>query len=312
MRNLLLLLTLIILLTGCSSSKITLDYVFPSKKEKKQYIDSYNLTLKLWDVPFEEIDVKTSYGLAHVIICGPKTGEPVILFHGTDASSTMWFPNVKEFSKDHRVYAIDFPLEAGKSVADRIKLSNKETGIFYNEIFDHFQMKNINLVGVSRGGWMATYLAVQPDNKIKKLILLSPAQTFGGIQNLGKVLSGLVLKLYPSEKSLTKFFKSFSSDPDKIDSLFKNQLFLAYKYGNSKPRLLDMTRFSEKNLRSLKIPVMVLIGDQDIVNDEKIFVKAHKFIPNVETAVIKDAGHFLSIDQSEIINIKVVEFLNKN
>jgi len=167
-------------------------------------------------------------------------------------------------------------------------------------------------VGVSRGGWMATYLAVQPDNKIKKLILLSPAQTFGGIQNLGKVLSGLVLKLYPSEKSLTKFFKSFSSEPDKIDSLFKNQLFLAYKYGNSKPRLLDMTRFSEKNLRSLKIPVMVLIGDQDIVNDEKIFVKAHKFIPNVETAVIKDAGHFLSIDQSEIINIKVVEFLNKN
>ena len=312
MRNLLLLLTLIILLTGCFSSKITLDYVFPSKKEKSQYIDSYNLTLKLWDVPFEEIDVLTSYGLAHVIICGPKTGEPVILFHGTDASSTMWFPNVKEFSKEHRVYAIDFPLEAGKSVANRIKLTNKETGIFYNEIFDHFQMENINLVGVSRGGWMATYLAVQPDNKIKKLILLSPAQTFGGIQNLGKVLSGLVLKLYPSEKSLTKFFKSFSSEPDKIDSLFKNQLFLAYKYGNSKPRLLDMTRFSEKNLRSLKIPVMVLIGDQDIVNDEKIFVKAHKFIPNVETAVIKDAGHFLSIDQSEIINIKVVEFLNKN
>jgi pimeloyl-ACP methyl ester carboxylesterase len=126
------------------------------------------------------------------------------------------------------------------------------------------------------------------------------------------VLSGLVLKLYPSEKSLTKFFKSFSFNPDKIDNLFKNQLFLAYKYGNSKPRLLDMTRFSEKNLRSLKIPVMVLIGDQDIVNNEKIFVKAHKFIPNVETAVIKDAGHFLSIDQSEIINIKVVEFLNKN
>ena len=73
-----------------------------------------------------------------------------------------------------------------------------------------------------------------------------------------------------------------------------------------------MLQFSDKDLRSLKIPVLVLIGDHDIVNSEKIFKKAHKLLPNVETAVIKDAGHFLSIDQSEIVNKKVVEFLDKN
>ncbi|TDE27252.1 alpha/beta hydrolase [Flavobacterium ranwuense] len=312
MRNLPLLLIFILLSSGCSSYKVSEDYVFPSKKDKALYIKSYNQTLKLWDIPFEETDVMTSYGMAHIIISGPKNGEPVILFHGTDASSSMWFPNIKEFSKRYRVYGIDFPLEAGKSVTNCIKLSNKETADFYNEIFEHFQMKNINLVGVSRGGWMATYLAVQPDNKIKKIVLLSPAQTFGGIENIWKVLTALNLKLFPSPKSLMKFFNAFSYYPDKIDSIFKEQLYLAYKYGNSKPRLLNMVRFSDKDLRSLKIPVLVLVGDHDIVNSEKIFVKAHKLIPNVETAVIRDAGHFLSIDQSEIINKKVVEFLNKN
>lgn len=312
MRNLPLLLFFIFLLSDCSGYKIAPDYVFNSIHKKALYIKSYDETLKLWEVPFEEMDVTTSYGIAHIIISGPKTGEPLVLFHGTDASSTMWFPNVKEFSKEYRVYAIDFPLEAGKSLSNCIRLTNKQTAGFYNELFKHFRMENINLLGVSRGGWMVTYLALQPSNAIKKLVLLSPAQTFGGISNLGKVLSAINLKMFPSPKSTNRFFKAFSYYPDEINPVFKNQLYLAYKYGNSKPRLLNMMPFSKKELKSLKIPVLVLIGDHDIVNKEKIFIKAHRFIPNVKTAVIKDAGHFISIDQSEITNKKVVEFLNKN
>ena len=312
MRNFSFLSPILFLFLGCSGFKIVPDYVFDSTNKKELYVKSYNETLKLWNVPFEETDVVTNYGIAHVIISGPKKGEPLVLFHGTDASSSMWYPNVKDFSKEYRVYAIDFPLEAGKSVSNCIKLNNKQTAVFYDAIFKHFQMENINLLGVSRGGWMVTYLALQPNNKIKKIILLSPAQTFGGVANLGKVLTGINLKMFPSPKSTDKFFDAFSYYPDKVNSVFKNQLYLAYKYGNSKPRLLDMMPFSKKELKSLKIPVLILIGDHDIVNSEKIFVKAHKYIPNVETAVLQDAGHFLSIDQSENTNKIVVEFLNKN
>jgi pimeloyl-ACP methyl ester carboxylesterase len=224
----------------------------------------------------------------------------------------MWLPNIKEFSKDYRVYAIDFPLETGKSVSNRIKLSNKQTGIFYNEIFKHFQIKNINLLGISRGGWMAAYLALQPGNDIKKLVLLSPAQTFGGIKNLGKVLTAINLKIFPGPKSLEKFFNAFSYYPENINQVFKEQLLYAYKYGNSKPRLLNMTQFSKKELKTLKIPVLVLIGDHDIVNGEKILIKAKKILPDVETDIVTNAGHFMTSDQTDTINKKVLEFLNKN
>lgn len=311
MRNFLFLSLIFFSLLGCSSNKITPYYVFDSTDKKALFINSYNNTLKLWDVQFEEIDVETNYGIAHVVMAGPKTGEPLVLFHGTDASSTMWFPNVKEFSKDHRVYAIDFPLEAGKSVSNRIKLTNKQTALFYNEVFNHFQMKDINLLGISRGGWLVMYLALQPYIAVKKIVLLSPAQTFGNVQNVGKVLSGVNLKMFPSEKSTNRFFKAFSYYPDKINADFKEQLYLAYKYGNSRPRLLTMWPFSKKKLESLQIPVLVMIGDHDVVNGEEIFVKVHKYIPNAETAVIKDAGHFLSMDQPEIVNKKIVKFLNE-
>lgn len=310
MRNFTFFVLIIFSFLSCSSSKIAPYYIFDSPEKKAIYIKSYNKTLELFDVPFEEIDIKTSYGTAHIITCGPKTGEPLVLFHGTDASSTMWFPNVKELSKEYRVYAIDFPLEAGKSISNRMKLSNKQTSLFYTEVFNHFQMKNINLLGISRGGWLVTYLAVHnPD--VKKLVLLSPAQTFGQVENLGKALSGLNLKIFPSTKSNDKFFKAFSYYPEKINPLFKNQLYLAYKYGNSRPRLLNMWPFSKKELESIKIPVLILIGDHDIINSEKTLIKAQKYLPNVETGVIKDAGHFLSMDQPENTNKIIIEFLTK-
>ena len=294
---------------SCSSSKIKPDYVFLTQGEKKKYIKSYDATLKLWKTPFEEVDVKTTYGKAHVIISGPKNGPTLVLFHGTDASSTMWYPNIQEFSKIYRVYAIDYPLEAGKSKSNRVKLSHNESAKFYTQVFEHFNMKNINLLGISRGGWVATYLAMQPKIEITKLVLLSPAQTFGSIKNFGKVLSGLQLKAFPSQKSLNRFFNAFSYKPNEVDSLFKNQLYFAYKYGNSKPRMLSMIPFSKKELQSLKIPVLVLIGDHDIVNGEKSLVKARKYLPNVQTEIIQNAGHFLSIDEAEVVNQKVMSFL---
>jgi len=311
MRYLSLLFAILFLATGCSATKKSLDYVFPSAEGKAAYLQSYNQTLSLIDIPLEEVDVQTNYGIAHVIVSGPKSGEPVILFHGMDASSTMWFPNIKELSRQYRVYAIDFPLEAGKSVACGNKLTNKQIAIFYNEVFDYFKLKDINLVGASRGGWMATYLALQPRNKIKKIVLLSPAQTFGGLKKPFKVLTAVTLKLFPSQKKLDLFFNAFSVYPNQIDNAYKQQFYLANTNAKSRPRFINMLRFSKKELNSLKIPVLVLIGDHDIVNGLKSLERVPKLIPDAEFALIKNAGHFLSIDQAEIINTKIVDFLNK-
>lgn len=257
------------------------------------------------------MDVATSFGTAHVIMAGPINGDPLVLLHGTDASSTMWFPNISAFSKTHRIYAIDYPMEAGKSVSNKKRLSNDDALAFYGEVFDHFKMKNISLAGVSRGGWVATSIALHQKERISKLILLSPAQTFNGMKNTVKVLSALKLKVFPSRRNSNQFFENFSHHPEKIDAVFQKQLYFAYKYGRSKPGLLRMGKFSEEELSSLKIPVLILIGDHDIVNGEELFTKAHRLLPNVETAMIKDAGHFLSIDQFDVVNKKVVDFLNK-
>jgi pimeloyl-ACP methyl ester carboxylesterase len=303
---------LFLFLVSCASSKKAKfdDYVFKTKNEKETYISSYNKSLKLWDIPYTEENIPTSLGTAHVIMAGPKTAKALVLLHGMDASSTMWYPNIKALAKNHRIYAIDFLMEPNKSTLTGKPLSADEIVIWYNEIFSHYKLKKFDIVAASRGGWIATLLAIQKENNIDKIALLSPAQTFKFIDKVGKTTTALMLKLFPSEKKFGKTLNTFSTHPEKISSVYKRQFYLANKYAKSNSSMLKMTPFSDKELESISNPVLVLIGDHDVINSDESLERAQKYLPNVKTKKITDAGHFLSIDQSKIVNEAVVDFLN--
>lgn len=310
-KKLLFILVLCLLFVGCASSKKAKfdDYIFHTKKEKEIYISSYNKSLKLWGIPYVEEDIKTSYGTAHVVIAGPKNGKELVLLHGMDASSTMWYPNIKSLTKNHRVYAIDFLMEPGKSTLTSKPLSSKEIVIWYNEIFSYYKLKNFDIVAASRGGWIATLLASQKQNSIDKIVLLSPAQTFKFIDKVGKTTSALLLKLFPSEKKFGKTLNTFSSHPEKISPVYKRQFYLANKYAKSNSTMFKMHPFSDDELKAIDNPVLVLIGDHDVINSEESLERADKYLTKSKTKIIKDAGHFLTIDQYQNINEEIVTFL---
>lgn len=313
MSKFLLQLLALLLLFGCSSSKKEKfdDYIFQTKKEKKIYIDSYNNALKLWDIPYLEENIKTSCGTAHIIIAGPKNSKKLVLLHGMDASSTMWYPNIKALTKNHQVYAIDFLMEPNKSTLTSKPLSKEEIVIWYNEIFNHYKLKDFDIVAASRGGWIATLLATQQNNSIDKIVLLSPAQTFEFIDKVGKSSAALFLKLFPAERKFNKTLKAFSTHPEKISPVYKKQFYLANKYAKSNASMLQMLPFSDEDLKSITNPILVLIGDRDVINSEKSVERAQEFLLKSKTKIIKDAGHFLSIDQSKEVNETIISFLKQ-
>jgi pimeloyl-ACP methyl ester carboxylesterase len=298
------------LVTSCASKKAKFeDYVFKTKSEEQKYQTAYNKSLKLWEIPYTEEDVKTSFGTAHVIIAGPKNGKDLVLLHGMDASSTMWYPNIKVLAKNHRIYAIDFIMEPNKSHLTAKPLSSEDILVYYNEIFSYYKLKKFDIIGASRGGWIATLLATQKPNSIDKIVLLSPAQTFKFIDKVGKTTSALMLKLFPSEKKFGKTLSTFSTHPEKISPVYKRQFYLANKYAKSNSSMFKMHPFSDKELLLIQNPVLVIIGDKDVINSEESLERAQKYLANSKTKIIKDAGHFLTIDQPKITNDAVINFL---
>lgn len=288
--------------------------VFKSRYAQRIYLRAYDLALKgLWGVPYDEKDIKTIYGNAHVIISGPANAQPLVLLHGMNASSTMWYPNVKDFSKTYRVYCIDFILEPGKSLSYGKIESTEDIVKWFDEVFDQLKINNFSIVGASRGGWLAMHLKLHAKHHITKIALLSPAQTFTWIKPKRQVLANIFFTMYPRRPHLRKVMQTLTFNVDQISQLYYNQYFIAVAKTKTKTNksLLAMKPFSEDELKSLKIPVLVLIGDHDIINNKDGLQRAKDFIPDVQAEIVKETSHFLSFDRPQVIDKKVLDFLEK-
>ena len=299
----------LLILVGCTSAKNQANHgIFTNKKGEKKYIAAYNATLKKWPVPYVERDILTTYGTAHVIISGPANGEPLVLFHGMDASSTMWYPNIKDYSKTYRVYAIDYLLEAGKSVLKDKRPNTDEVVIWYTEVLDALKLDKVNLIGTSRGGWLATKFAVTKPERVKKLALLSPVQVFGLMEMNSKMRKAVNFKFFPNRKRLKKVVDALSYRPEKVDVVFREQLYLGTQYSKTSFDMLEMSPFKD-DVKLLTMPVLVLVGDHDVLCGPDILKEATEKVPNITTGIIQEAGHFLTIDQKEDVDKRVLEFL---
>jgi len=308
-----------LLIYGCKNESIQeqLDKEFGKyfeevKPENQKFYEAYNKALELWGVPYGEVNIKTSFGNAYVIVSGPESGEPIVLLHGMNATSTMWYPNVKALAKNHRVYAIDFFLEPGKSEY-KGKIKNMEDVMaWYNEIFKQLKIEKFSLIGASRGGWQAVYIALQHKNQVKNMILLSPAQTFIPINPGFEILTNIIYTLNPERKKLLDVLETMTVNVDNIRQTYIDQYFIATQKASLNKIILQMRPYSDGELKSLTMPVLLLIGDHDIINNEKSIERAQKVLPHAYTGIVKNAGHFLSIDQSEKVNTKMLDFLDAN
>ncbi|MCM4151055.1 alpha/beta hydrolase [Arenibacter sp. N53] len=310
--RLFLLLVFFVLGVGCTDKydkyKKTPEYITEPSASNAAYFEAYDETLKLWNVSYEELYIPTTNGIAHVIVSGPKNAEPVVLLHGMNASSTMWYPNIESLTKNHRVFAVDFILEAGKSFLYNDIDSVEKVTDWYKEVLFALELDSFHVIGASRGGWLAVKLALNDQTKIKSLILLSPAQTFTWIKPSTDLLKNIVRILSSKEKQIAQSLESMSSNVANISVAYVNQYKLGAELESENKFVSSMQPFSNDELKSLQMPVLVLIGDDDMINEKRTVEIANR-LPKGKGETIQNAGHFLSIDQAETVNEKMLDFL---
>lgn len=301
-----------VLLTGCADQygkyKNPPEYITTPSAANAAYFEAYDQTLKLWNVPYEELYIPTTNGIAHVIVSGPKNAEAVVLLHGMNASSTMWYPNIEALAKNHRVFAIDFILEAGKSYLSNDIESVEKVTAWYKEVLFALELDSFHLIGASRGGWLAVKLALDDQKQIKSLLLLSPAQTFTWIKPSTDLLKNIVRIFSSKEKQMEQSLESMSSNVANINDAYLKQYKLGTELKSENKFITSMQPFSNDELKSLQMPVLVLIGDDDMINEKRTVAIAN-MLPKGKGEVIQNAGHFLSIDQAETVNQKILDFL---
>jgi len=289
---------------------------FKSHEGEEEYMAAYEAALRLWPVAYEPMDIPGRYGRTHLVATGPKDAPSLVLLHMYFANLTMWAANIADLSRDYRVYAIDVIGQPNKSLPNQPLKSREDYVAWLSELLGALDIESTNLVGASFGGWLTLNYALGAPERVNKIALLSPA---GGLIPLVKqfYLRGLPMGFFTRRFLVDWFIRWTTYEENLRDSntrliylgCMADQMYLGLKHfrvqAGAGPEV-----FSDEELRSMQVPTLLLIGQQEVLYDpEAALERARRLIPNFEGGLVPQASHEMTISQHEIVDGRVLEFL---
>jgi non-heme chloroperoxidase len=213
----------------------------------------------------------------HYVIAGK--GEPVVLIHGLTSSAFInWqLPGVfAALAKDYQVIAIDMPAHGASDKPEKEEAYGVQLVEDVVLLLDHLKIKKAHMVGYSMGGMItAKLMATHPDRVL--------SGTLGG---MGWFKEGSLPQ---------KILAGSGRDDGKALSMCA--------------RSLAKLAITEEELKSIKVPVIVLIGDKDIC--KQLYVEPlQKVRKDWKVVEIADAEHFFCIAKKEFRE-EIVQWLAK-
>jgi pimeloyl-ACP methyl ester carboxylesterase len=288
---------------------------FKTSSGKAAFFAAYDAALSTWPVPFEELDVPTRFGTTYVIVSGPTDAPPLVLLHGYMATSVMWGLNIGDFSQRYRVYAIDTMGQPGKTIPGEPIASTADYVTWLTATLDALHLDRVNLLGMSFGGWLALNYACAAPDRVRTLTLLSP----GGVLPISRQfkLRGMLMVLVPMRFTVNSFMRwaGLKNDPDRTEDWRVIDLtYLGLKHFRMPPETLraaTANALSDDELRALRMPVLLLIGDHEVLYDgAAALTRARRLVPDFRGALIPHCSHDMVSSQCRIVDARVLDFLN--
>jgi pimeloyl-ACP methyl ester carboxylesterase len=282
---------------------------FKTPEGEAAYVASYNASMKLWPVSYEEVEIPTRFGMTHIVVSGPKDAPPLVLLHGYMATLTMWSPNVADFSTNHRVYAIDVMGQPGKSIPAEPIRNVSDYVAWLNATLNGLHLDRISLVGMSYGGWLALNYAIAAPTRVQKLVLLSPAASFVPLVRQFR-LRGMPMVLFPTHFTVNSFMRWLGFN-DQRDAL--ELMYLGLKHFRMPPETLRVIPVvcPDTELRTMHIPTLLLLGEEEVIYDPaRALTRARRLIPDFRGELVPRSKHDMCFSQHAIVDARVLDFLS--
>ena len=69
--------------------------------------------------------------------------------------------------------------------------------------------------------------------------------------------------------------------------------------------------FTDEELKQVELPALLLIGEEEkIYNPKKAIQRAQRWMPKLSAEIIPNMGHILIMEQPQMINSRILEFLS--
>jgi pimeloyl-ACP methyl ester carboxylesterase len=279
--------------------------VFRSPEIEAQYNAAYEAALKLWPVPYEELYIPTRFGDTHVIASGPKDAAPLVLFHPAGCGATIWYRNAGPFSQRFQTYSVDTIGEVNKSILTRPVRSRQEFADWIVDLLSGLQIENADMVGNSFGGFLTLNTALYLPDRVKKIVLISPAATF--VQMWAWIWHFFPAYLIGSKRMLLKAYDWIWQGFPKDECIAQMRAITSV---SGVPHHVPPSVFNDEELRKIQTPTLLLIGDHEVIyKPERAIRRATRMMPGLRAEIVPNANHNAEFTAPDFVNKKILDFL---
>ncbi len=245
---------------------------------------------------------------------GPET---IVFAHGLLFSGQMFEAQINALKDHYHCISFDFRGQ-GQSQVTR---GGYDMETLYEDtvsLLSSMQATPCHFVGLSMGGFIGMRIAARRPELLKSLTLLDtsadpePSENILRYKMLGLVARWLSIGLVIDKVMPVMFGRKFMNDPARaaLRKEWKQRMIANNKAGSTRALRGVLNRqgvYGE--LASIKIPTLVMVGDQDVATVPAKSERIHNRIAGSKLITIPGAGHSPSIEEPDFINQSIGQFL---
>lgn len=241
---------------------------------------------------------------------------PIFFLHSFGHNRNMWFAQLNHYRhQGYRVIAPDMPGH-GHSTFDASTLSIDGIGETYTQLLDALQVPRVILAGISIGGYIALCMWRKRPEQIAALVLCctkaeADSEEIRGrrraqIENLHKnglanfIETGAPKRLSPD---------TVAERPWVLDWIKMMNYTVSAEANAATLEAMAAKPDDTTTLATIDVPTLVLAGADDIFIPKDAPVRLREGIPNAVFHEIANAGHVAVLEQPNIVNCHMDDFL---
>jgi pimeloyl-ACP methyl ester carboxylesterase len=166
-------------------------------------------------------------------------------------------------------------------------------------------LEGVALAGHSLGGAIAQELAIQSPDWLSRIVLLG---TGCRLRVLPDVLSGLMGDYENTIDLVNRMMFGPDADPALVGTERETYLDLPPEITHGDLSACDAFDVSDR-LSSIRVPALVISGENDRLTPVKYGRYLHRHIPESEMIVIERAGHMMALEKPEDVVAAIRTFI---
>jgi pimeloyl-ACP methyl ester carboxylesterase len=247
----------------------------------------------------------------HYDVLGPADGQPVVLVHGLGGSAEGWLELTHYLVKaGYRVYLPDL-LGYGRSEkpAD-FSYSVPDEATVIVGFLDALGLKQVDLGGVSMGGWIVQCIASNHPKRVRRLMLFDSA----GIYEQPSWDTRLFTPTSPAE--VNQLMALLYPHPVAVPGFVARDIVRLTNQNKWVTRrvvalMLSSHSTADSLLPQLKMPVLIVWGAEDRIMPLHQGERMHQLVSQSQLEVFPGCGHRAIMQCASQIGPKVVEFVKQ-